>query len=220
MHRPVQEDRVKKMAHLNLFSWDVYNFWLLHLSVGGARETTSVWSTPDPGRLRVCFSAEAGPGSHKTGSISASTVSNRLRIAVDESCVTNLMRVPRWFFAAAWYTAARRQNRPPPATPCLSGAVLAQGPRTQFYKLAPQTAVPQRQGVARGSHSRDGTTTILLSKFSKKACTTLGDERLCRVYHVEFCFHDTPNAKYRQCLIVTHILRLIACIAMNTHMHT
>jgi len=34
-----------------------------------------VWSTLDPGRLRVPFSAEAGPGSHKTGSISASHMS-------------------------------------------------------------------------------------------------------------------------------------------------
>jgi len=46
-------------------------------------------------RLHVLFSGEEGPDSHKTVGISASTASSRLRIAVNESCVTNLIRVPR-----------------------------------------------------------------------------------------------------------------------------
>ena len=62
------------------------------------RETRSpalVWNTPDTGRMRVPLqvSTEAGPDSHKTDHISASTVSSRLRI--DESYVTNLIRVLR-----------------------------------------------------------------------------------------------------------------------------
>jgi len=54
------------------------------------------------------------------------------------------------------------------------GAVLAQGPSTPRWKLAPQPAVPESQGWKSGSHSRDGTTTILQSKFSKMGCTILG----------------------------------------------
>jgi len=43
------------------------------------------------------------------------------------------------------------------------------------YKLAPQPDTPESRGRKSGSHSRDGTTTILLSKFSKMRCTMLGD---------------------------------------------
>jgi len=75
----------------------------------------------------------------------------------------------------------RRQNRQPLVIPCLSEVVLAQGPRPQYYKPAPQTAALERQGVASSSHSRYSTTTIFLSNFSKKACTMLGDEELCMV---------------------------------------
>ena len=59
--------------------------------------------------------------------------------------------------------------------------------------------------MASGSHSRDSTTTILLSKFSKKACTTLGDEELCRVYHEDFfawyaqCAWSAGNVLYHSC---------------------
>jgi len=70
-------------------------------------------------------------------------------------------------------------------TPCLSGGALAQGPRPQYEKPAPQTAVVERQGMTSSSHSRDGTTTIFLLKFSKKACTMLGDEELGMVYHAD-----------------------------------
>ena len=35
-----------------------------------------------------------------------------------------------------------------------------------------------------GTHSRDGTTFILLSKFSKMGCTMLGDEFFSRVYQL------------------------------------
>jgi len=90
---------------------DFFPFYFGGFTEGIIRALWSVWRTQDPGRLRVPFSAEAGSGSHKTGSISASKVSSSLRISVNESCVTNLIRVPRWFFAAAWYTAAQRQNR-------------------------------------------------------------------------------------------------------------
>jgi len=38
----------------------------------------------------------------------------------------------------------------------------------------------------------------LLSKISKKACTTLGDEELCRVYHEEFFAGYTQRAAYRK----------------------
>jgi len=80
----------------------------------------------------------------------------------------------------------RRQNRQPLVIPCLSEVVLAQGPRPQYYKPAPQTVALERQGVASSSHSRYSTTTIFLSNFSKKACTMLGDEELCGVYHAAF----------------------------------
>jgi len=43
-------------------------------------------------------------------------------------------------------------------------------------KLALQPAVPEMQGPKSGSLSRNSTTTILLSKLSKKALTTLRDE--------------------------------------------
>jgi len=55
-----------------------------------------------------------------------------------------------------------------------------------FACATPQTAALERKGVASNSHSRDGTTAILLSIFSKKACTMFGDEELGRVYHAEF----------------------------------
>jgi len=40
--------------------------------------------------------------------------------------------------------------------------------------------------VASSSHCSDSTAAILLSKFSKKKCTMLGDEELGRVYHAKF----------------------------------
>jgi len=46
--------------------------------------------------------------------------------------------------------------------PWVSGAVLAQGPQTQLYKLTPQPAVPETQEWKNGGHSRDCTATILL----------------------------------------------------------
>ena len=70
--------------------------------------------------------------------------------------------------------------------PGVSAAVLAQGHQTQCYKLAPQPAVPGTPGWKRSSHSCDGTTTILLSKFSKKGCTMLRDEYFSMVYHDMF----------------------------------
>jgi len=52
--------------------------------------------------------------------------------------------------------------------------------------VAPQPAVPESRGWKSSSHSRDGTATILLSKFAKMWCTMLGDEYFSRVYHDEF----------------------------------
>ena len=61
-----------------------------------------------------------------------------------------------------------------------------QGPQTQCYKLAPQPALLETQGWKSGSHSRDGTTTILLSQFSKMVNTMLGDEYISMVFHDVF----------------------------------
>ena len=114
-----------------------YMFGICLLEALHTRDQVSHVSTehPRPGSSARTFfgrSRVRQSGSHKTGSISASTASSRLRIPIIKSCVTNLIRVPQWFFATAWYTLVRRQNRPPLATPCLSEAVLAQGPRPQY----------------------------------------------------------------------------------------
>ena len=42
-------------------------------------------------------------------------------------------------------------------SPRVSGAVVAQGPQKQCWKLAPQPAVPETRGLKSGSHSLDGT---------------------------------------------------------------
>ena len=56
-----------------------------------------------------------------------------------------------------------------------------------------ENIAPERQGLKSGSHSRDGTTTILRSKLSKMGCTMLGDEYISRVYNNEL-FACTTNA--------------------------
>jgi len=58
--------------------------------------------------------------------------------------------------------------------------------RLKCYKLALQRAVPGSRGWKSSSHSRDGTTTSLLSRFSTIWCTMLWDEYVSRVYHNEF----------------------------------
>ena len=70
--------------------------------------------------------------------------------------------------------------------PRLSRAVLAQEPGTPCYKLASQPAVPESRGWQIASHSRDGTTTILLSKFSKCGVPYLGMNILARCTTVNF----------------------------------
>jgi len=65
--------------------------------------------------------------------------------------------------------------------------------------LAPQPAVPESRGWKSSSHSRDGITTILLSKFAKNWCTMLGDEYFSRMYHDEFlawCAQREGNGEF------------------------
>ena len=66
------------------------------------------------------------------------------------------------------------------------------------------TIAPERQGLKSGSHSRDGTTTILLSKFSRIGCTMLGDEYFSRVYHNEFL--QVRPTRQDSCIIIKIIL--------------
>ena len=106
----------------------------------------------------------------------------------------------------------------------VSGAVLAQGPRTQCYKLAPQPAVPEIRGLNshRGSHSCDGATTILLSNFSNKRFTTLGNEYFSMVYLYVFSV-VTPNAYiciYISIYIYTYIhVYTYICIYIYVYMY-
>jgi len=58
------------------------------------------------------------------------------------------------------------------------GGVLAQGSWTQCYKLAPQSAVPERRGWKSGSHSRDGIMGWLWLVGSLKSWVSFAEYRL------------------------------------------